>query len=315
MAKKMINSTVVEGRIYENNLALKVTGETAKVPGTEYIGGSLDIATDDAGLNIVTVHFTYVTATTKAGAVNNTFTVLKNIIDNSKTILKDGMENATMVHIDSAIGLNDFYTNRNGEEVLVSAKRNDGGFVKIINKLNEDETKRNTFTCDMLITGTTFVEANEEKQIAEDYLVVKGAAFNFRNSLLPVEFTVKGKGGISYFESLEAKSDNPVFTKVWGIQNSQTVIRRQEEESAFGQPEIKEFTRTVREWLLTGAAKEPYDFGDAETAISADEVRKAMADREIYLADVKKKADEYKANKAAATPSVGVTAAAGSFTF
>ena len=45
-----------------------------------------------------------------------------------------------------------------------------------------------------------------------------------------------------------------------------------------------------------------------------------MADREVYLADVKKRADEYRASKAAnmsatATPSAGTTAAAGGFNF
>ena len=45
-----------------------------------------------------------------------------------------------------------------------------------------------------------------------------------------------------------------------------------------------------------------------------------MADREVYLADVKKRADEYQASKAAnaaaiATSSAGTTAAAGGFNF
>ena len=45
-----------------------------------------------------------------------------------------------------------------------------------------------------------------------------------------------------------------------------------------------------------------------------------MAKREEYLAEVKKRADEYQANKAAsapaaATPSAGTTAAAGGFNF
>ena len=45
-----------------------------------------------------------------------------------------------------------------------------------------------------------------------------------------------------------------------------------------------------------------------------------MANREVYLANVKKKADEYQASKAAnaaatATPSAGTTAAAGGFNF
>ena len=44
------------------------------------------------------------------------------------------------------------------------------------------------------------VEANEERNIAEDYLVIKGAIFNYREALLPVEFVVKNPCGIQYFE-------------------------------------------------------------------------------------------------------------------
>jgi stage IV sporulation protein B len=82
MAKKMINTTHIEGLLYQHDLALKVSGETSKNPGTPFISGVVEIATDNAGVNIVPVHFTYVTATTKNGRTNDTFTVLKNIIDN-----------------------------------------------------------------------------------------------------------------------------------------------------------------------------------------------------------------------------------------
>jgi hypothetical protein len=69
---------------------------------------------------------------------------------------------------------------------------------------------------DMLINGTRLVEADEEKHIFNDYLIVKGAVFNFRGAILPVEFTVKNPTGIKYFESLDVSQSNLVFTKVWG---------------------------------------------------------------------------------------------------
>ena len=48
-----------------------------------------------------------------------------------------------------------------------------------------------------------------------------------------------------------------------------------------------------------------------------DEVKKALADREVYLADVKKRQDEYQASKntTTTTASAGVTAAQGGFNF
>lgn len=314
--KKAINRERISGRIYEHNLAVKVTGESSKNPGTEYIGGTIDVATDEDCLNVVTVNFTYVTKTTKSGGKNNTFTALKNIIDNGKTVLVDGKDAATMVRIDTALGLNEFYTSRSGEETLVQAKRNEGGFVSIVNKL-DGEDARNTFEFDMLINGTRIVEANEEKNIPADYLVVKGAVFNFRNDMLPVELVVKSAGGIKYFESLDASSSNLVFTKVWGKIESQTIVDKREEESAFGEAAVKEYTRTVKEWVITGTAKETYEMDDEQNGITADEVKKAMADMEVRLANVKKRQDEYQASKSAtsAPASAGTTAASGGFNF
>jgi hypothetical protein len=143
------------------------------------------------------------------------------------------------------------------------------------------------------------VEANEEKNISEDYLIVKGAVFDFKNSLLPVEFAVKSKGGINYFESLDASPKKMTFTKVWGTINCTTVVTKKEEESAFGEPVVKEFTNTRREWIVTGTSKPDavYEIGDEKNGITDEEIKKAVADREIYLADVKKRQDEYQASK------------------
>ena len=81
MAKKLINQTHVEGYVYEHKLEKKVSGENSKNPGTEFINGILRIATDDAMLNVVDVHFSYVTETTKNGKSNATYGVLLNIIE------------------------------------------------------------------------------------------------------------------------------------------------------------------------------------------------------------------------------------------
>lgn len=74
--KAMINETHIEGLLYEHSLELKTAGERAKNPGTKFITGTINIATDDACLNIVPVHFTYVTATTSKGNTNATFGIL-----------------------------------------------------------------------------------------------------------------------------------------------------------------------------------------------------------------------------------------------
>lgn len=310
--KAMINKSHIEGILYEHDLELKTSGPNSKNPGTEFISGTVSIATDDAGVNVVPVHFTYVTATTAKGNANATFTTLKNIIDGAiGTQMKDGKDKAGKLRIDSALGLNEFYSDRNGKEELVSAKRNEGGFVHTCDVLNEDEKTRNTFECDMLITNCRRIEADPEKNIAEK-VIVKGAIFDFRKSLLPIEFTALNPNAMNYFEDLGASQSNPIFTKVWGRQVSETVVKKTVEESAFGEAAVKETKSTRRDFVITGASKEPYVWDD-ESTMTATELQEAIANREVYLAGVKQRQDEYKASKGQAP--ANAAPAAGAFNF
>lgn len=293
--RKAINTEHIEGRIYQHELALKtVQNQASQNFGKEFIAGTLDIATDEEGLNVLSVHFTYVTETTNAGKKNATFTTLKKIIDEGKTWITDGKDAAMKVKVDTALALNDFYAQ---DDSLVSVKTNEGGFVSLVNELC-DVSDRNTFSTDIVITNVTRVEADEEKHIDKDYVVLKGAIFNFRNALLPVDFVVRNDAGMKYFEDLGVTPAEPVYTKVWGKITSETKREERTEESAFGESSVHVYERKVKEWVVTGTAKVPYDFGD-DQVLTAEELTKAMQDREVYLADIKKRSDEYRAQKAA----------------
>lgn len=302
MAKKtFINQTHVEGVLYEHALEAKVSGDTSKNPGTPFITGTISIATDDAMTNIVPVHFTYVTATFGSGKPNDTYTTLNNIVNGTfGTYMKDGADKAVKLRVDSAIGLNEFFTDRNGKEELVSAKRNEGGFVHKVDALDEDDKVRNTFKTDMIINCVTHVDADEEKGLPEK-CVVKGAIFDFRKSLLPVEFSATNLNAMRYFESLDATQRNPVFTCVWGRQVSETIVKQIRTESAFGEDEVREVKNTRRDFVITGASKEPYVWDD-ESSITVAELNAAIQKREIDLAAMKKRQDEYKASKNRITP-------------
>lgn len=313
MAKKMINTTHIEGLLYEHKLELRESGPKSKNPGTKFIMGTIDIATDDACTNVVSIHFTYVTEKTAKGSTNATFTTLMNIIEGKfGSVMEHGQNKAVKLRIDSALALNEFYTEKNGTEELVSTKRNEGGFVHVADSLNEDETVRNTFKCDMLITGVKEVEADEEKGLPAK-AIVRGAIFDFRNSLMPVEFSAVNPNAIKYFVGLDASNANPTFTCVWGRQVSETIVKKIVEESAFGEDSVREVKNTRKDFVITGASKEPYIWND-ESALTAAEVEEMVAARETYLATMKQRQEEYKAQKAAeaATPAAP---AAGGFHF
>jgi hypothetical protein len=264
--------------------------------------------------NIVPVHFTYTTATFGSGKPNDTYTTLKNIVDGVfGTYMKDGADKAVKLKIDSAIGLNEFYTDRNGKEELISAKRNEGGFVHKVDVIDADEKARNTFKVDMVINCVTHVDADDEKNLPEK-AIVKGAIFDFRKSLLPVEFTATNPNAMAYFEGLGATQKEPVFTCLWGRQVSEVVVKQIRTESAFGEDEIREVKNTRKDFVITGAAKETYTWED-ESGITAAELNEAIQKREVDLAAMKKRQDDYKASRAAAGTASAAAPAAGGFNF
>jgi hypothetical protein len=213
--------------------------------------------------------------------------------------MADGKDNATKVRIDSAIGLNEFITDRNGTEELVSVKRNEGGFIHIISDFSdtekEDESLRNKFKVDMLITGTRRIEANEERNTPEK-LIVKGAIFDFRGALLPIEFTALNEDAMTYYENLGATQKEPVFTQLWGIQISQTSTVKRVQESAFGESYVEEIPTSYKDFVITGGKPETYVWDD-ESTITAAELKTAMTERETYLATLKSRYADYKASK------------------
>ena len=292
--RKIENRETINGYLYQCNVVKKITGENSKNPGTPFFSGNLDIAVDEEGLNVISVHFTYVAPQYSSGKTNNNFAILERIVESpERTWVASGKESAFKLNVDASLALNDFY---NAQNVLVSSKKNEASFISIVNEL-KPESERNTFRTDMVITKVKRVEADPERYIDKDYVTVGGAVFDFRNALLPVEFVVRNESAMNYFEDLSPSSREPVFTKVWGRINSTTKRVEKREESAFGEDAITTYERTSREWLITGAAKVPYEFDNDSEDLTVAELTKAQQDREVYLADVKKRQDEWTSRK------------------
>lgn len=305
--KKTINEVRVIGRLYSFDLKeATVTNTSSTVFGKNYINGVVNIATDDKGLNIVPITYTFVTPETRGGKANLTYSVLKKIMsdENIKQASKDGMENATIVEASrAALAVDDRYSTVTNE--FKTYTNNSGGFLTIRtpNDVPAEEDQRNYFDVDMLITQFKRVPEDPEKEIKE-HGIVHGAIFGFNGNLLPIDFKVTSAGGMDYFEGLGVSSSNPVFTKVHGtVVNNRQVIQT-EEKTAFGAPIITTNYKTTRDWIITSVIETPYDFG-AEEVLTSEELTKKMQEREIHLATVKKDAEEYAANKKSDNPVSG----------
>lgn len=286
--KQFENKVHLEGRIFSHTLQKRISGEQSKNPGTEYIGGNLNIATDENGINVIPVRFTYVTAVySKSGKPNDTFNVLSQIIDNDITWEKNGKDAAPQIRIDGDVEVNDFM-GRNGE--MVEAKGVRGSFVHFANGsygLNADENKRNTFEGDMLIAATI----PQEIEDGDDYLNLRGYMFAYRNALVPVTLSIHNPAGIQYFEKCDISNENPLLTKVWGNIISTTQEIKTEVESAFGGPTVNVTTRTLRAWEVAGCAAEPYEWDDDST-ITVAEFKNLINEREEVKAEAKRRAEE-----------------------
>ena len=310
MKQNMKNAVHIEGLVYQHDLKKKVSGPNSKNPNTPFINGTIDIATDDALTNIVQIHYSYVTPTTKKGNPNPTYELLNNIVEGVVgSVMAHGADKAGKVRIDTAIGVNDFYTDRNGKSELVSAKRNEGGFIHLATAdMNTDEKARNTFECDIVLTNVIDVDANEEAN-TEAHVILRGFVFGFGNALVPVDFIANNPVAMDYFRNLEATPNTPVFTRVKGRQISQTIVTKTVEESAFGEPSVKEVRKNRKAHVVFWAQSEPYLWDD-ESTITAKDLTDLKAARDLHLATVKKSQEEYAANKGNAIPAASAAVAA-----
>lgn len=295
MKKKFINTEKIIGRVYSHKLEERtVKDQTSANFGKAYITGTIEVAVDEECLNVIPVHFTYETGESK----KETYDSLKTILTSNRTVTAVGKDSAIKVRIDTSLSVNDFIA-RDGKPVCV--KVNEGGFVSIVTELPTDPEAANKFTVDFLMNKITRVEADPEKYIDEDYAIISGGVFNFKNEYMPVDLIVRNPDGIALFENLEPSKSNPVFHKVWGSIECRTKTIIKEEESGFGKAAVSSYEKKSKEWVINGCAPLPYEFDD-EATITKEELVKMLQDRELLLADIKKKKEEREANGFSTAP-------------
>lgn len=280
--KNFENKCHIEGYIFDHDLQKRTSSK-----GVDYIGGILNVATDENAMNVVPVHFIYVTETySKSGKPNANFAILEKIIEDNNTYSVNGKD-AQKVRIDGNIGVNDFVT-RDGE--MASPKRVVASFIHTMNA-NEPiyQDKAATFDADMLLTSCV----DREVEDGDDYVELGGYVFGYQGRLIPVTFSIRDKGGMKYFQDQDISQSNPLCTEVWGNIVSTTIKQEKKIESAFGAPKVDVTSRTLRAWDIEGCSTEPYEW-DSEEFITKAELKKCIEAREEQLADIRKRNEEYR---------------------
>ena len=289
--KNKLNREVLEGRLYDFDLEKKeVKNPNSKYFGQEFWTGTLHIATDEAGLNVIPVHYTFVLPTFGSGKVDNRFSAFEKIVAEEKTWLKVGKNEAEKIRLTPSGDLNDFYIVN--DERMVSAQRNEGGFITFIKELSPEGSSRNKFTYDMIINKVNIVEPAEGTDDVP-HAKIHGVIFNFRGDVLPWDVIAYNPKAIDYFEGLNLSSKEPVYTQVWGSIRNTTVKVEKEIENAWGDPVIEYSERTRREWIIEGSKPQTYDFTEEDSA----ELQKKVADRNVHLEEIKSSAIAYAENQ------------------
>lgn len=286
MKNEFINKAHVEGYIFDHTLQKRTSAK-----GVEYIGGILNVATDDEAMNVVPVHFIYVTEVyPKSGKPNPNFSILDKIIEDGDTYSVNGKE-AQKVRIDGELGVNDFVT-KDGE--MASPQRIVGKFIHTMNSGDSIAAdKAATFEADMLMTSCV----EKEPVDSDNFDQIEGYAFGYQGRLIPVTLSVRSESGMKYFEDQDISKSNPFCTKVWGNMVSNTITKETTVESAFGAPQVNVTSRTLRSWDVEGCSAEPYMWDD-ESFMTKDELKQALTNREEQLAEVRKRNDEYRNSQA-----------------
>lgn len=285
--RKNDNIVKIQGRLFQHNLEKKkVESQGSKNYGKEYIAGTIDIATDEACLNVVQVRYSYVTAETKLGKQNVTYGNLQRIMEGGRTVVADGKDAAMMVQATSRTGVNEFYGRDGG---LIAYPVVDGGFLSFVKTLPEDEKSRDIFIADTLIHK---IEVDESGEKAE----LHGVIFNFNNDIFPFTFIMRDKSGIKYFEGLNISNASPAYVQIHGRIISSTIKIEEVIDSPFGEPAVDITEKKVKEWLVTGInGNVNYVFGDPDF-MTMDDLKKGMENRNVRLTEIKKRAEERKNN-------------------
>lgn len=289
--KKQENNEFIQGRLYSFKIEEKqVKNKDSKNFGKTFLQAELDVAMDEDGYNIVKVRYPYVVEETTNGGINRTYKELQSIMSKGKTWVQNGKDEATLIELSTNLAINDYYDRT---DTLVSLMTNQGGFIRVVNQLRPATTKPHDFVFDIIMTGIKRVEPQDETE--QEFLRINGYIFDFRNQILPVTLTVREPAGMEYFESQDISTKNVFYTKVWGNIDWGTAYISKEEQSAFGESIVKQVPIRKREWVITGASPEPYEF-DSEATITNKELTEALQTRELHLAEVKKSRDEYNNN-------------------
>lgn len=271
------NFVLIEGTLVENRL------EETKVNGKDAISGELDIEVKENEVHPVSF-FSY--KFKDDGTENKNFKSLSTVMNEYKSIASHGREEADKVRVTGGnIRLNEYY----GQDgALRSFPQIQSNFVNRV-KADEEFNPRAEFDVEVFIKSVTDEFKNDEetgRAIVDAYIVL------YEGKVIPFKFVVDEDGADFVKDNYEPGTTAQIYGDIINFKE----VKRTEKPTAFGKPQEKITTVTIREYLITGGS-EPYDEDNAN-AYDTEVIKKALVERELWLEQLKnKKKDDKQKNK------------------
>lgn len=216
----------------------------------------------------------------KDGSDNGIAKGYQTVIDEYFSVAKVGREQADKVRVTQGkIDVNEYY----GEDgVLRSFPQLKTNFVNRLSA-GDEFNPRAEFEAEIFVKSVVPEIRNDEET---GRVKVNAIIPLFGGKVIPFEFMVVEEGAEFVTDNYEVGSTAKVFGKIVNFKE----VKETEVEVAFGKPQKKISTKTIREYLIT-AGNEAYEEENVNR-YTIEQIQQAMVERETYLAELKNKKDD-----------------------
>lgn len=268
--------------IREADNVVRIEGTLLEVRGGEWkngegIGIELDIEVAENEVHTVYAMSKY---KKKDGTENSIAKGLQTILDEYLTVAKHGRENADKVRITQGIiTLNEYF----GQDKQLHSKPRI--ITNFVNRLKVDDTfePKAEFEVEIFVKSVVPEIKNDEET---GRVKINAIIPLYGGRVIPFEFVVSKEGSQFVEDNYETGSTVRVYGDIINFKE----IIEQEVPVAFGKPQKRVTSKSIREYLITGGT-EPYDEED-KNVFSIETIKKAMVERETYLQELKSKSKQ-----------------------
>lgn len=211
----------------------------------------------------------------KDGSDNAIAKGYQTIIDEYLTVAKHGRDQADKVRVTQGrIGVNEYY-GQDGQ--LKSFPQISTNFVNRLGAA-DDFNPRAEFEVEIFVKSVVPEVKNDDET---GRVKVNAIIPIFGGKVIPFELMVSAEGAEFVSDNYEVGSTTRVYGDIVNFKE----VKETEVPVAFGKPQKKITTKTIREYLITGGT-DPYEEDDVK-AYTIETIQQAMVERETYLAELK----------------------------